>query len=46
MTYLITITYGGNYEEVYVTASTAEAAVAQVRKSLPAKIARFANVFA
>lgn len=46
MTYLITITYGSNYEEIYVTASSVEAAIAQVRKSLSAKITRFANVFA
>jgi hypothetical protein len=45
-TYLITITYGGNYDERYVTAASAEAAIAQVRASLDARTARFANIFA
>lgn len=45
MTYLVTITYAGAWEDVYVNAKDEVEAVSLVRATLPAKVARWANVF-
>lgn len=45
MTYLVSINYGGNEEDVYVTAASEAAAIAAVRATLSARVARWANVF-
>lgn len=45
MTYLVSINYGGNETEEYVVAKNEVEAIAKVRASLPARVARWANVF-
>ncbi|AGC35747.1 hypothetical protein ACP46_gp62 [Rhizobium phage RHEph06] len=45
MTYLVSINYGGNETEVYVTARNEAEAIAQVRATLTGRVARWANVF-
>lgn len=45
LTYLVSINYGGNETEEYVTASSPAAAIQAVRSTLTARVARWANVF-
>lgn len=44
-TYLVTIIYGGNYDDMYVDATSAYEAVKAVRNTLDANARRWANVF-